>query len=1180
MSDNEARALIGSALDLTLLVEAAAGTGKTTELVSRILAVIAAGRARIEDIVAVTFTEKAAGELKLRLRTEIERQREASTDGNVKARLLEALRRLEEAHVSTIHGFCADLLRERPVEARVDPQFQVLTEDQARRLHRRTFRAWLQEQLADPPEGIRRSLCRPVPFDDEDGPIERLERVAWDLVTWRDFPSPWRMEPFARETAIDMLVSSLHALAKLTEGPTNPSDNFFLDTRGLRRLSDEIRRTRQAEAIDYDRWEASLIALLRGLRRSRKGSGAWYKPEVSRTLLLDARDSFIQALELFERGADADLAARLHSELVASLERYKEQKAREGALDFIDLLLRARDLVRDNDDVRREFQARFTHVFVDEFQDTDPLQAEVLLLLSAGDPHERDWRRVAPQPGKLFIVGDPKQSIYRFRRADVGIYQEVRRTLVERGATPLELTRSFRAVPDIQAAINTAFSRVMTGDPVAMQADYVALDRHREARPGQPAVVALPVPRPYSATSYGAPRVKLQAIEASLPIAVGHFVNWLLNESGWKVAEKRVPTPGERANSAGGVEEWVDVKDRHVCLLFRRFVSWRRDVTRPYLDAIESHGIAHLLVGGKTFHDREEVDAIRTALTAIEWPDDELSVFAALRGSFFAIGDEDLLEYRSLFRHFHPFRVPPDLPEALRPIGEALVLLRALHVDRNTRPVADTIWRLLEATRAHAGLVLRQAGEQALANVLYVAELARRYEAGGGISFRGFLEELAEAADRGQGEEAPILEEGSDGVRLMTVHKAKGLEFPVVVLADMTAKLLPFEASRYIDAPRGLCALKVAGWKPIELLEHETEETAREVQEGIRVSYVAATRARDVLVVPAVGDTPFDGGWVSPMNAAIYPPVGSRRQAEAGPGCPAFKSRDSVFERPNADAASEDTVCPGLHRFGPRPEAPARRPQPAARSKQPDTDQYSVVWWDPSLLVAERDHVPGLRREELITKDAPPHVVSEGMAAYKRWQESRAATIERASRPSLVVRRAGEWVAAADAEALDAAGIELVELARLPRRPAGRRFGVLVHAVLARVPLDAVSDVVEQVAEVQGRVLGADAEEVEAAARAAARVLASPLLARARRAHDEGRCRRETPVTLTTPAGVLVEGIVDLAFEDEQGWTVVDFKTDQELSTALDRYKRQVSLYVEAIRRATARDVRGVLMRV
>ena len=149
---------------------------------------------------------------------------------------------------------------------------------------------------------------------------------------------------------------------------------------------------------------------------------------------------------------------------------------------------------------------------------------------------------------------------------------------------------------------------------------------------------------------------------------------------------------------------------------------------------------------------------------------------------------------------------------------------------------------------------LEHGGEQVLANVLHVAELARRYETDGGISFRGFIDELREQAEDGQAGEAPILEEGSDGVRLMTVHKAKGLEFPVVILADITAKLRTASASRYIDSERGACAIRIAGCSPFDLIQHEPEELARDEAEGVRLAYVAATRARDLLVVPAVGD--------------------------------------------------------------------------------------------------------------------------------------------------------------------------------------------------------------------------------------------------------------------------------------------------------------------------------------
>src|SRR5436309_2162273 len=176
-SDQDARRIIRESIDETIVVEAAAGTGKTTELVNRILAVLREGRAEVREIVAVTFTEKAAGELKLRLRQGLEHERRAADDSLVISRLERAVQKLEEAHVSTIHGFCADLLRERPVEARVDPLFRVLTEPEADRLYSRAFNAWLQEALKDSPEGLRRALRRTsMPTfggRDDDGPLDR-----------------------------------------------------------------------------------------------------------------------------------------------------------------------------------------------------------------------------------------------------------------------------------------------------------------------------------------------------------------------------------------------------------------------------------------------------------------------------------------------------------------------------------------------------------------------------------------------------------------------------------------------------------------------------------------------------------------------------------------------------------------------------------------------------------------------------------------------------------------------------------------------------------------------------------------------------------------------------------------------------------------------------------------------
>jgi ATP-dependent helicase/nuclease subunit A len=600
---------------------------------------------------------------------------------------------------------------------------------------------------------------------------------------------------------------------------------------------------------------------------------------------------------------------------------------------------------------------------------------------------------------------------------------------------------------------------------------------------------------------------------------VGAFIGWLLHESGWTVTTRQAP----------GVR--VPVQAGHVCILFRRFVSFGTDITRDYVNALEARGIRHLLVGGRAFHDREEIETVRAALAAIEWPDDELSVFATLRGALFAITDEDLLEYRQrVTRTLHPFKVPADLPPHLKPIGDTLGLLARLHTTRNRRPVAETVTRLLDATRAHVGFALRRGGEQVLANVLHVAELARQYERNDGLSFRGFVETLRDAAERGDATEAPIVEDGSDGVRLMTVHKAKGLEFPVVVLADITAKLAQLEASRTMQADEGRCALRIGGWSPKDLIDRQAQEHSRDLAEGVRLAYVAATRARDLLVVPGVGDEPYEGGWVSPLNAALYPPVSQRRTPAAAPGCPAFK-RDSVLERPDAAIAPSSSVSPGLHRM------------------DVGDEPHDIVWWDPAALSLDVAPPFGLRREELIEKSVPEHVVADGARRYERWQEERQTALARGKSPWLAVSTMTEW-AASDVAAMVEQGpldgvpeAEVVTIASAPGRPAGPRFGTLVHAALATVPLDARPDV------------------------------------RERRAERAGLCHRELPVTMLD-GDLLLEGVADLAFEHDGVMTVVDFKTDRPDPETLDRYARQVRTYGAAIQRATGRPVRPVLLQV
>lgn len=1150
LDDAAARETILTELDRNLVVEAAAGTGKTTVLVKRIVAVLAEGRATVDRLVAVTFTEKAAGELKLRLRGGLEEARRTARAGSSAHKNLEhALARLEEARVGTIHSFCADLLRERSIEAGIDPRFEPMTEAEAERLYGDAFGLWLQEKLEDPPEGVRRSLRRHSYRPGQDGPVGRLRSAGWTLVDWRDFPAGWARPPFAREERVDDLVERVHAFADLSERCAKKDrDNLYLDTETARRVSREIRTAEAERARDHDGVEAALVDLgSYRFARVRKGYGKTYGDGVSREQVLEAHRELVAPLREFVRDADADLAALLHVELRETVERYERLKLRTGRLDFLDLLLKTRDLIRDDASVRADFQRRFTHLFVDEFQDTDPLQAEILLLLAADDARQVDWKAAIPSPGKLFLVADPKQSIYRFRRADVGIYLDVRDRLQAQGAQRVDLTTSFRSAPGIQSAVNASFADWMDGDRENQQAPWVPLSPFRDEGTGQPSVVALPVPAPYGRSG----RVTKTAIQDSLPDATAAFVEWLLRESQWTVTER-------------DSNERVPIAPRHICLLFRRFDSWwAGDVTRGYVDALEARGVRHLLVGGRSFHEREEVETLRTALTAIEWPDDELSVFATLKGPLFAVGDEELLRYRHAvpkkIRRLHPFRPANDAPEELQPIVQALRVLGDLHRERNRRPVAETVHRLLESTRAHATFVLRPSGEQALANVLHVAEQARVYERTGGISFRGFVERLLDDAGARKASEAPILEEGSEGVRLMTVHRAKGLEFPVVILADISADVSRPTASRVIDDD--LCAVRIAGWAPRDLLDRESREADRDAAEGVRLAYVAATRARDLLVVPGVGDGPWGnpsgdapGSWIHPLNRAIYPPPDEWTQPNPAEGCPPF-GRDSVLDRPHEPEGAV-SVRPGLHRV----------------------HGSNVVWWDPAVLKLGVPVRQGVRREDLLSREVDEAVVAADVNHYRAWERSRADTVAASSVPSLRPQTAGERAAASGTNVDGAEDVVVVRLPRSAQRPSGKRFGSLVHAVLATVPLNANEEATRSAAEMQGRILGATPAEVRAVGTLAVQVLAHELMERARDAMQRGECRRETPAARREDDGTLLEGVVDLAFRERQGWTVVDFKTDLDPNANLDGYRRQVALYASMVAAATGEETRAVLL--
>jgi hypothetical protein len=334
----------------------------------------------------------------------------------------------------------------------------------------------------------------------------------------------------------------------------------------------------------------------------------------------------------------------------------------------------------------------------------------------------------------------------------------------------------------------------------------------------------------------------------------------------------------------------------------------------------------------------------------------------------------------------------------------------------------------------------------------------------------------------------------------------------------------------------------------------------------------------------------------------------ARETRKAAPRCPAFVSKDSVLNRPDGDPAKPTTVVPGAYEFsGSVLQAPVstetlrtanREPRPfdklrvvpsevEGRTADQIPAGYSVVWWDPHVLALQRDAGYGLRRDDLIVKDGDPDKVATRLSEYDAWRVERDQVIARARVQSRRIRTA--TAVALDKSFDQRTGepeIEVLDLARSADRPFGPRFGSLVHATLATVPLDAGERVIASVAQVQGRILpkaGKDPyadEEVSAAVEVVTSVLGSPLFDRVRNADRAGKCERELPIVWKAPDGSLIEGTIDLAFDDGADLIVVDFKTDRELAADLERYKRQLGVYCQALGTIRKRRTVGILARV
>jgi ATP-dependent helicase/nuclease subunit A len=800
--DHKSRTAAANDLDTTFFVEAAAGTGKTTALVARVLSAVKNGRARLREIVAITFTEKAAGELKLRLREKLEETLQG--DG-----LAEALSDLERAHITTIHSFCASVLRERPVEAVVDPQFTVSDELQRQLLLEEAWEEWLEIELSKDPPALRQALIRGVELD-------KLPELVALLVDHRDrLASATLPEPVPLDVAnvVAELKSSAPLLEQCLKHFVERKENAYLRARTLLDTLPSLGRASTERQS----------AVLRSLELITPRSMAHFDGAEAFREMKDAVRNLKSLLENFRATADHNLLIELLIWLRGFIDHFQKIKHERAILDFDDLLVKTRDLLRHNAEVRNDLKQRFKFVLVDEFQDTDPVQTELVLLLGEG------------VDGKLFIVGDPKQSIYGFRRADIEMYANTRQLIEQTGKT-LTFQQNFRSKSTILDWVNEVFAKILVkSEDGNYQPEYIALKPRPDLKTTQAAVTLL---RPKQLLKGTAD--ELRRAEAA---AVARYLHQLV---------------------ATGSCQWGDV-----ALLFRGFTG-----VETYSDVLHEHGVPFHVIGGKGYYQRQEIQTLSSLLSCLDNPADKLNLVATLRSPLFGWADELVFLVSQTANLEYLTSVPDDVPEQA---SSTFTLLRELHESRHNFSVPGYIDHVFARTHiCEAFFASQPDGAQCVANLLKALELARQLEGLGLHSVRAFVRQLRETVLGSIEEEpSPASEETDNVVRILTMHKAKGLEFPVVVLADLAGRTTDAGA-KLLFGSGGRCELRFAGMRTAGFDEVDAEHAKREEAEEIRLLYVAATRAKERLVIPWFAEK---GGRIDLLARGFKPEAGALVEA-------------------------------------------------------------------------------------------------------------------------------------------------------------------------------------------------------------------------------------------------------------------------------------------------------------
>jgi ATP-dependent exoDNAse (exonuclease V) beta subunit len=1109
LADHPARRLIAEDTARTLFVEAGAGSGKTRSLTDRVVTLVLRDRVPLSAVAAVTFTERAGAELRDRLRAEFEkawRTARSTADPDQERLAGEALDDLDGAAIGTLHSFAQRILTTHPIEAGLPPLVEVLDEVASSVAFDERWSV-MQRRLLDD-EALSPALLLALSAGVTLDRLRSLTRAlggSWDLIEDRVLADG---RPEVRLPDPEGIIESARSLATRADECSSADDRF------LGRLTDLADWYHRAVAIDDG---ADMFVHLNGAAALRFSYGRKQNWPDLEGLRDECRQWQSEVAALTAEFANATLRPLAFWIAERVLEAAADRTA-EGRLEFHDLLVLARRLLRQSAEVRGALQRDYRVVLLDEFQDTDPIQLELAVRIAGGrDAGDPDWSKVQVPPGSLFVVGDPKQSIYRFRRASIGTYLRAQEWFGE----TVSLTTNFRAVAPVVDWVNEVFGRLIEPHPGA-QPEYRPLHAFRDGRGAGPAVAVLGV----DPHEDGPNADQMREREArDVAAAIGTALS-----EGWTVQDRRAPG-------------WRPIRLGDIAILIPARTSL------PFLeDALETAAIPFSAESSSLVYQAGEVRDLLAAARTLADPTDLLSCVTALRSPLFGCGDDDLWDHR---RGGGSFSILAPLPDERlsTPVGAALDYLRRLHHGARWMSPSQLLTRLIVDRRMFEVAAAGRRPQDSWRRLRFVVDQARAWSESEHGGLRGYLAWAArQGEDASRVPQAILPETDVDAVRVMTVHAAKGLEFPMVVLSGLSsAPRLP-SGVQVLWPSTGGYAVKLT--KSVQTNDFEAAAPLDEQMDALerrRLLYVAATRARDHLVV-SLHRKPTAGA--TRTNAQLLAEAGA-----GGAGAVAFVAGDSSERRPGR--SPKVAAPPDWHAWLSRVRAAgavSRRPGAVTASGLEGTD--------PRIAEGTPDGQP-----------APADAADPN--------------------PRVTAPDAGP-----DAAPGLAKGPRDLELPPWSKGRYGTAIGRAVHAVLQSVDLADGTGVEEAVlAQCVAEGVTGHAPVVRGLVASA---LSSPVVRRAatRTAWRESWVATTMPVALAvgttaaspaTPSGpaapdrMVLEGVVDLMYREDDGTVaIVDYKTDAIPAAAIPAraayYGPQIRAYAAAVSAATGAPVSGTLL--